>query len=119
MTVGTATITAVQSPSGVFGQSNTLQTTVTVTAPIVKPTPVPTPSAVPTPVVTAAPSVQPTVKVVLGTKLITVTSSAKTIKVFIDGRAGIVGKNVVKAGKHVVQIQNGAVLLYSKLVTVK
>jgi hypothetical protein len=117
--VGTATITAVQSPSGVFGQSNTLQTTVTVTAPIVKPTPVPTPSAVPTPVVTAAPVVQPTVKVVLGTKLITVTSSAKTIKVFIDGRAGIVGKNVVKAGKHVVQIQNGAVLLYSKLVTVK
>ena len=37
----------------------------------------------------------------------------------IDGRKGVVGKNVVKAGKHVVQIQNGTVLLYSKLVTVK
>jgi hypothetical protein len=115
--VGTATITAVQSPSGVFGQSNTLQTTVTVTVPVVKPTP--TPSVAPTPGPTTSPSALPTVKVVLGTKSITVTSASKTIKVFIDGRAGIVGKNVVKAGKHVVQIQNGAVLLYSKLVTVK
>jgi hypothetical protein len=94
-----------------------LQTTVTVTVPVVKPTP--TPSVAPTPGPTTSPSALPTVKVVLGTKSITVTSASKTIKVFIDGRAGIVGKNVVKAGKHVVQIQNGAVLLYSKLVTVK
>jgi hypothetical protein len=113
--VGTATITAVQNPSGVFGQSNTLQTTVIVTVPVVKPTP----SIAPTPIVTSTPSVQPSVTVVLGTKLITVSSSSQTIKVFIDGRAGIVGKNVVKAGKHVVQIQNGSTLLYSKLVTVK
>ena len=123
--VGTATITATQHPSGIYGLSNTLQTTVTVTVPVVKPTPTPTPTptVAPTkaPVVTPtkAPVKQPIVTVKLAAKLITVSSTVKTLKVMIDGRKGIVGKNVVKAGKHVVQILNGTVLLYSKLVTVK
>ena len=51
--------------------------------------------------------------------MITVVSTSKTVKVMIDGRKGIVGKNVVKVGKHVVQVLNGTVLLLSKLVTVK
>ncbi len=116
---GTATITAVQHPAGLYGQSNTVQTTVTVGAPVAAPTP--TVSATPTPTPTAAPvtGTQPTVKVVLGAKMITISSTSKSIKIYIDGRLGIIGKNVVKAGQHVVQIQNGAVLLYSKLVTVK
>ena len=88
----------------------------TVTAPVVKPTPTPAPVVAPTKAPVAK---QPVVSVKLAAKLITVVSTSKTVKVMIDGRKGVVGKNVVKAGKHVVQIQNGTVLLYSKLVTVK
>ena len=116
VSVGTATITATQHPSGIYGLSITLQTTVTVTAPVVKPTPTPAPVVAPTKAPVAK---QPVVSVKLAAKLITVVSTSKTVKVMIDGRKGVVGKNVVKAGKHVVQIQNGTVLLYSKLVTVK
>ncbi len=138
ISVGTATITATQHPSGIYGLSNTLQTTVTVTLPVVKPTPAPTatvapkPTSKPTPAPSASvhpivkptavppkPSKQPIVSVKLSKKMITVVSTSKTVKVMIDGRKGIVGKNVVKVGKHVVQVLNGTVLLLSKLVTVK
>ncbi len=117
VSVGTAIISAVQNPSGVFGLSNTLQATVTVTLPVVKPSP---PITVkPTPAPTKVVVKQPVVAVKVATKLITIVCSSKKVAVMIDGRKGKVGKNVVKAGKHVVQVHNGSVLLYSKLVTVK
>ena len=57
---GTATITATQSPAGIYSQSNTVSATITVKA---KPIPSPTPSSSPTPTstVTPTPTPKPTV----------------------------------------------------------
>jgi hypothetical protein len=62
--VGTAIISAVQMPAGKYGQSNTIQETVTVVAtPTPSPTPTPkvTPSPTPTPKVTPSPTPTPKV----------------------------------------------------------
>ena len=143
--VGTATITATQSAAGLYGLSNIVQTQVTV-AVAPTPTPTPTPSATPKPSAsptpapsvtpkpspspTASPTPKPTVKstakpstvslkVTTGVGTITVTSSSKTLVVFIDGEVKVMGTNAVKAGKHLVTVRDGAKVLYSKSVTVK
>ena len=145
--VGTTTITGTQAASGLYGLSNIVQTQVTVAAaatPAATPTPTPKPSAssTPTPTATPTPTPNPTptptpttkptpkpaipakpttisLKVTTGVGSITVTSSSRTLVVFIDGEVKVMGKNAVKSGKHLVTVRDGAKVLYSKSVTVK
>ena len=99
--------------------------------PMPSPTPKPSVSATPssTPIPIPTPTIKPTptpakpstisLKVTTGAGSITVTSSSKTLVVFIDGEVKLMGKNAVKAGKHLVTVRDGAKVLYSKSVTVK
>ena len=147
--VGSTVLMATQAASGLYGLSNIVQAPVTVTVaatPSPTPSPSATPSATSKPSVTPKPTVSPSptssaaakptvspkptpgsgattgtvsVKVTTGVGSITVTSSSKTLVVFIDGEVKVMGKNAVPAGKHLVTIRDGAKVLYSKSVTVK
>ncbi len=76
---GTATITATQSPAGIYSQSNTVSTTVTVKAkPIPTPAPSPTVTPSPTPKPTSTPSSTPTPKPTSTTSSPTSTTSSPT-----------------------------------------
>mgnify|MGYP000476342001 CR=1 FL=1 len=91
-------------------------------SPSLSPTPTPTASASPTPKPTVKSTAKPStvsLKVTTGVGTITVTSSSKTLVVFIDGEVKVMGTNAVKAGKHLVTVRDGAKVLYSKSVTVK
>ncbi len=131
--VGTATITAVQNPGGLFGQSNMVTTTVTVNpaptpsptpTPVATPTPKPTPSAKPTPV--ATPTVAPVapvkialIKVTIAKRIVTVTSTVKSVVVTIDGKKSSLGRHTLKPGKHVYLVMQGRTIVYSKTLTIK
>ena len=134
--VGTATITAVQNPGGLFGQSNIVTAIVTVNpAPIPTPTPTPTPkptaSATPTPMPvsssTPTPSAKPTVapaklaiiKVSILKRVVTVTSTLKTVVLTIDGKKSALGKHTLTAGKHIFLVLQGSTIVYLKTLIVK
>ena len=115
--LGTATISAYQQPAGKYGQSNTLQTTITVkAAPVVKPTPTPTASPTPTPAL--VPKVTATlVKRVLSIKVSNAGSAS--VVAMIDSKIVKVGKNTVTAGKRKVSVFVAGRLIYSHTFTVK
>jgi len=143
MAVGTTTISAVQKPAGKYGQSNTVQSTVTITsAPAPKPTPTPTPTVKPTPTPTVKPTPTPTVKPVptptvkpkptptkepvvpiVSAKAVgrSIVVSAKNgvVIVHINGRIGKVGKNPVAAGNDLVVIEFQSRVIYSKVFAIK
>jgi hypothetical protein len=133
VSVGVTTISAVQKPAGKYGQSNTVQSTITVkAAPIVTPTPTPSATPTPTPKPTPIPSVTPTptpkpskVPVVptVSVKLIgrTLVISAKNgvVVAHINGKLAKVGKNVVKPGNDLVVIEFQSRIIYSKVFTIK
>jgi hypothetical protein len=119
--VGTATISAYQQPAGKYGQSNTLQATVTVKpAPVVapSPTPKPTPSASANPVGTAAVKASAS----LSKRVISIyVSNVRTAPIIamIDSRVVQIGKNTVTPGKRTVRVYSGGKLILSRNFTVK
>ena len=117
--VGTATISAYQQPAGKYGQSNTLQTTVTVkAATAVAPTPKPSPSVSANPTTAIAPKASAS----LSKRVISIyavnTGSASVIAM-IDAKIVKIGKNTVTPGKHKVSVFVGGRLIYSRSFNVK
>jgi hypothetical protein len=117
--VGTATISAYQQPAGKYGQSNTLQTTVTVkAATAVAATPKPSPSASANPTT----AIDPKASASLSKRVISIyavnTGSASVIAM-IDAKIVKIGKNTVTPGKHKVSVFVGGRLIYSRSFNVK
>ncbi|CAN2226493.1 Bacterial Ig-like, group 2 [Candidatus Nanopelagicaceae bacterium] len=121
VTVGTATISAYQQPAGKYGQSNTLQATVSVkAAAVVAPTPTPKPS----PSATATPATPVAVKASasLSKRVISIYVSnvgTAPIIAMIDSKVVKVGKNTVKPGKRTVRVYSGGKLILSRTFAVK
>ena len=115
--LGTATISAYQQPAGKYGQSNTLQTTITVkAAPVVKPTPTPTASPTPTP------ALVPKVTATLAKRVLSIKVSnagSASVVAMIDSKIVKVGQNTVTAGKRKVSVFVAGRLIYSHTFTVK
>ena len=121
---GTTTLSAVQSPGGKYGQSNTVQTTLTVTAKVTGATPKPTvsPSASPTPKPTASPSTGSTsIKVSVSKRIMTiaVVGSTTGLKITINGAIAKIGKNTVKSGNKTVLATVGTKVIYMKTFKIK
>jgi hypothetical protein len=125
--VGTATIFAVQSPAGIYSQSNTVQAQVTVkpkatpsptpkptSTPTVKPTPTPSPTTT-----TTKPPVNQTIKVTASGRVITVVAIGVKALVFINGKPGKVGKNSVKPGIASIVITIDDKVVYRRVFTIK
>jgi len=117
--VGSATISAYQQPAGKYGQSNTLQTTVTVkAAPVVASTPTPTPIATPKPTTTVAPKASASVaKRVIS--IYVANAGTAPVVAMIDSRIAKVGKNTVAPGQRTVRVYSGGKLILSRIFTVK
>jgi hypothetical protein len=120
--VGAATISAYQQPAGKYGQSNTLQTTVTVKAAAVvvapTPTPKPSPSASANPATPAAVKASAFLKKRVVSIYVGNVGSAPIIAM-IDSRVVKIGKNKVKPGKRTVRVYSGGKLILSKTFKVK
>lgn len=119
VTIGSATISAYQQPAGKYGQSNTLQTTVTVKAALAAtPSPTPSPSASADPTAAIAPKASAS----LSKRIISIyadnTSSAPVIAM-IDAKIVKIGQNPVAPGKRKVNVFVGGRLIYSRTFTVK
>ena len=131
VSVGVTTLSAVQKPAGKYGQSNTIQATVTIKAtPVVTPSPTPSVTPTPKPTVTPTPSVTPTPKPtkipVVPTVTVkavgrTLTISAKNgvVVAYINGKKANIGKNLVKPGNDLVVIEFQSRIIYSKVFTIK
>jgi hypothetical protein len=120
--VGTATISAYQQPAGKYGQSNTLQTTVTVKAAAVVVAPTPTPK--PSPSASANPATPVAVKAsaFLRKRVVSIyvaNVGTAPIIAMIDSRVVKIGKNTVAPGKRTVRVYSGGKLILSKTFTVK
>ena len=120
--VGTATISAYQQPAGKYGQSNTLQATVTVKAAAVVVAPTPTPK--PSPSASANPATPVAVKAsaFLNKRVVSIyvaNIGTAPIIAMIDSRVVKIGKNTVAPGKHTVRVYSGGKLILSKTFTVK
>ena len=119
--IGSATISAYQQPAGKYGQSNTLQATVSVkAAAVVAPTPTPKPS----PSATATPATPVAVKASasLSKRVISIYVSnvgTAPIIAMIDSTVVKVGKNTVKPGKRTVRVYSGGKLILSRTFAVK
>ena len=141
--VGTTTISGVQRAAGKYGQSNTVQSTVTIKpSPVVTPTPTPTPTPTvkPTPTPTVKPTPTPTAKPtptvkpkptptkepvvpIVSAKAVgrSIVVSAKNgvVIIHINGRIGKVGKNAVTPGNDLVVIEFQSRVIYSKVFAIK
>jgi hypothetical protein len=120
--VGTATISAYQQPAGKYGQSNTLQATVTVKAAAVVVAPTPTPK--PSPSASANPATPVAVKAsaFLRNRVVSIyvaNVGTAPIIAMIDSRVVKIGKNTVAPGKRTVRVYSGGKLILSKSFTVK
>jgi len=120
--VGTATISAYQQPAGKYGQSNTLQATVTVKAAAVVVAPTPTPK--PSPSASANPATPVAVKAsaFLRNRVVSIyvaNVGTAPIIAMIDSRVVKLGKNTVAPGKRTVRVYSGGKLILSKSFTVK
>lgn len=121
---GTTTLSAVQSPGGKYGQSNTVQTTLTVTAKGtgVSPKPTASPSTSPTPKPSASTTgATPTinVSVVNNEMTIAVVGSTTGLKITINGVGAMIGKNTVKSGNKTVLATVGTKVIYMKTFKIK
>ena len=117
--IGSATISAYQQPAGKYGQSNTLQATVTVkAAAVVAPTPTPSPSATPKPVAPSATKASAS----LSLRVISIyvaNAGTAPIVAMIDSRIAKVGKNSVAPGKRTVRVYSGGKLILSRIFNVR
>lgn len=121
---GTTTLSAVQSPGGKYGQSNTVQTTLTVTAKGTAVTPKPTvsPSASPTSKPSVTPSAGTTsvnVSVINREMTIAVVGPTTGLKITINGVVAQIGKNIVKSGNKTVLATVGTKVIYMKTFKIK
>ena len=131
--VGVTTLSGVQKPAGKYGQSNTVQTTVTIkAAPVVTPTPSvtpkPTPTPTPKPTVSTTPTptpkptkvpVVPTVTVKASGRTLTISAKNGVVVAYINGKMAKIGKNIVKPGNDLVVIEFQSRIIYSKVFTIK
>ena len=122
--VGTTTIIATQSPGGKYGQSNSVQATLTVVAATPKPTPTPTPSTSTTPKATPKPSAtssvaKPVVKVTVKKRVINVSVKGSIVTVLINGKKKKLGNNTVKAGANTVVVKVGTTTIFNKTYKIK
>ena len=121
--VGSATISAYQQPAGKYGQSNTLQTTVTVkAAPVVTAKPTPTPTPTPSASTNPAAVVTPKASASLSKRVISiyaVNAGSASVIAMIDAKIVKIGKNTVTPGKRKVSVFVGGRLIYSRTFTVK
>jgi hypothetical protein len=122
--VGTTTIIATQSPGGKYGQSNSVQATLTVVAATPKPTPTPTPSTSTTPKATPKPSAtttakKPVVTVTVKKRVINVAVKGSIVKVLINGKVKKLGNNTVKAGANTVVVKVGTTVIFNKTYRIK
>jgi hypothetical protein len=120
--VGTATISAYQQPAGKYGQSNTLQTTVTVKAAAVVVAPTPTPKPSPSASANPATSVAVKASAFLNKRVVSIyvaNVGTAPIIAMIDSRVVKIGKNTVAPGKRTVRVYSGGKLILSKTFTVK
>ena len=120
--VGTATISAYQQPAGKYGQSNTLQATVTVKAAAVVVAPTPTPK--PSPSASANPATPVAVKAsaFLRNRVVSIyvaNVGTAPIIAMIDSRVVKIGKNTVAPGKRTVRVYSGGKLILSRTFKVK
>jgi hypothetical protein len=119
--VGSATISAYQQPAGKYGQSNTLQATVSVkAAAVVAPTPTPKPS----PSASANPATSVAVKASAfkSKRVISIyvaNVGTAPIIAMIDSKVVKVGKNTVNPGKRTVRVYSGGKLILSRTFKVK
>lgn len=121
---GTTTLSAVQSPGGKYGQSNTVQTTLTVTAKVAGATPKPTvsPSASPTPKPSSSTSTGTTsIKVFVLNRVMTIAAIGSTagLKITINGVLAMIGKNTVTSGNKTVLATIGTKVIYMKTFKIK
>jgi len=116
--IGSATISAYQQSAGKYGQSNTLQTTVTVkAASAVTPTPTPSPSASADPTAAAPKASASLSKRVIS--IYAVNAGSAAVIAMIDAKIVKIGKNTVAPGKRKVSVFVGGRLIYSRSFTVK
>jgi hypothetical protein len=117
--VGTATISAYQEPAGRYGQSQTVQTTITVNAaPVVTPTPTPKPTPSPTPTPTVTSTTEPKATAFARNRIITVgvtNAAGKKVVVKINGGAARVGENTVRPGNRVVTVEVDGKLILNQI----
>jgi hypothetical protein len=128
--VGTTMIYATQSPSGKYGQSNTAQAVLTVTAaskpaptPTKTPTPTPAPTPTKTPTATKSPTPKPAVVPLVtvkssGMKIIITAKGGKVIAT-INGAPAKVGSNTARAGDNLVIVEFDNQVIYSRVITIK
>ncbi len=121
---GTTTLSAVQSPGGKYGQSNTVQTILTVTAKVAGATPKPTvsASASATPKPTASTSTGATsISVTVSKRIMTIAAVGSTtgLKITINGVLAKIGKNTVKSGSKTVLATVGTKVIYMKTFKIK
>jgi len=113
--VGTTTIIATQMPGGKYGQSNSVQATLTVVAATVKPTPTSTPSASATPKPSASPAVaKPVVIVTVKKRVINISVKGSIVTVLINGKKKKLGNNTVKPGANTVVVKVGTTTIFNK-----
>jgi hypothetical protein len=118
--VGTTTIIATQLPGGKYGQSNSVQATLTVVAATVKPTPTPTPTASATPKASASPAgARPVVKVTVKKRVINVSVKGSIVTVLINGKKKKLGNNTVKPGANTVIVKVGTTTIFNKTYKIK
>ena len=122
--VGTTTIIATQLPGGKYGQSNSVQSTLTVVAATIKPTPTPTPT--PTPSASATPKAstspvgaRPVVKVTVKKRVINVSVTGSIVTVLINGDKKKLGNNTVKPGANTVVVKVGTTTIFNRTYKIK
>ena len=121
--IGSATISAYQQPAGKYGQSNTLQTTVSVkAAPVVTPTPTPSPSASPSASANPTAAIAPKASASLSKRVISiyaVNAGSASVIAMIDAKIVKIGKNTVAPGNRKVSVFVDGRLIYSRAFNVK
>ena len=115
--VGTATISAYQEPAGRYGQSQTVQTAITVNAAAAVTAPT-TPKPTPTPTPTVTSTTEPKATAFSRNRIITVgvtNASGKKVVVKINGGAARVGENTVRPGNRVVTVEVDGKLILNQI----
>ena len=125
VSVGTTTVIATQTPAGKYGQSNSVQATLTVIPATIKATPAPAPkpstAATPAPKPATTSTSKPVVKVSVKKKkrIINVAVVGSIVKVKINGKKAKLGKNKVKVGKNEVIVRVGSTIIFNKSYMIK
>ncbi len=125
VSAGTTIIIATQMPAGKYGQSNSVQASLTVIPATVKaaPTPAPKPSTSAKPASKPATisTSKPVVKVAVKQKkrIIRVSVVGSIVKVRINGKKAKLGKNKVQIGKNQVIVKVGSTIIFNKTYKIK